>query len=73
MVLVFILVLSVNIFLYYGRFLTSAVSLMNVICNVTSCNVSLMPHKNVSDFVKIPHVMQLKYFPVYFMSVLYLH
>lgn len=25
-----------------------------VISKVTGCNISLVPHKNVSDFVKIP-------------------
>lgn len=54
---VFMLVRSVNIFLCEGRFLNSALFLTNVVGNVTSYNISLMPHKSVYDVVKIPHVM----------------
>lgn len=50
----------------------SAVIFLKGICKITSCNIALMPPKNVPGFVKISQVSMFKLFLVYFMSVVIL-
>lgn len=74
--LLFVLLLSDRLgfvcFVVVLFFFNSAVIFLKVICKITSCNIALMPPKNVPGFVKISQVSMFKLFLVYFMSVVIL-